>query len=133
MGSYDGAQAALNPLNFPVCLHDKELKFVTVGFTPSFADWLPFPGPSSLSYETALLIQHLSHLGPACPMPNHWPGKSVWLLASLSPQESASLELLQTGGPATTAALPVFAHLCHPRLEEELTLWRTPHQYIEMR
>lgn len=71
MGSYDGAQAALNPLNFPVCLHDKELKFVTVGFTPSFADWLPFPGPSSLSYETALLIQHLSHLGPTCPMPNH--------------------------------------------------------------
>lgn len=70
---------------------------------------------------------HLSHAQPL------WPGKSVWLVASLSPQESASLELLQTGGPATTAALPVFAHLCHPRLEEELTLWLAPHQYIEMR
>lgn len=71
MGSSDGSQVALNPVIVPVCLHDTELEFVIVGFTPSFADRLPFPGSSSLSYEKALLTQRLSHLGPACPMPNH--------------------------------------------------------------
>lgn len=105
MGSYDGAQVAQNPLIVPVCLYDTELEFVIVGFTPSFADRLPFPGPSSLSYEEALLIQHLSHLGPRLPHAQPlWPEKSVWLLACLSPQESASLELLQTERPAPTAA-----------------------------
>lgn len=125
MGSYDGSQVALNPVIVPVFLYDTELEFVIVGFTPSFADRLPFPGPSSLSYEKALLTQRLSHLGPAQPL---WPGKSVRLLACLSPQESLHLNCCRQEGQLPQLHLPVFAHLCSPCLEKELTLWLAPHQ-----
>lgn len=115
-GSYYGAQAGLNPLSPLSASMNAEAVFVTVGSTPSFADWLPFPGHSSLSYgKTQSAYPTFKSPGSHSTCAQLlWPGKNVWVRVSLSPQETASLEVLcqrQTGRPATTTALPGL-HIC---------------------
>lgn len=93
------------PVDRPCLLPWHRIRVCHSGLYPVLCRLAPLPRTLLPVLWESSAYPALKSPGPRLPHAQPlWPGKSVWLMASLSPQKSASLELLQTGGPATTTA-----------------------------